>query len=144
MLDNLIGRGLQREPSDPEEIRRLRLKAKTKLEDARNTGISLDSRFDLAYESVLQMGLAALRANGLRPDSRGGHHVMALQTLDKTVRFPKEKLRLIDRFRRKRAEGLYDGSYEPSEAEVEALLNTATELKEHLESWLEKEKPDWI
>lgn len=143
MLENLIGKGLQREVSDPDEISRLRRKIAAKLADARNDQISLDSRFDLAYEALLQIGLLALRANGLRPDSRGGHHVMALQTLDSTIQYPREKLRLLDRFRRQRAAGLYDASFEPSEAEVQALLDAASELKDHLENWLAKSHPEW-
>ena len=76
-LENLIGKGLQREPTSAEEIRRFLGKISTKLTDAGKDSISLDSRFDLAYEALLQIGLAALRANSLRPDSRGGHHVLA-------------------------------------------------------------------
>ena len=144
MLENLIGKGLQRETSDAAEIRRLRRKIATKLADARNEQISLDSRFDLAYEALLQLGLTALRANGLRPDSRGGHHAIALQTLDTTVQYPREKLRLLDRFRRQRAAGLYDGSFEPSEAEVQALLDAVSELKDHLEEWLARSHPECI
>lgn len=143
MLENLIGRGLQQEVADPAEITRLRRKIATKLSDALNDQISLESRFDLAYEALLQIGLVALRANGLRPDSRGGHHALALQTLDSTIGYPREKLRLLDRFRRQRADGLYDASFEPSEAEVQALLDTVSELKDHLEDWLSKTHPEW-
>lgn len=140
-LENLIGRGLQQEPATAQEIRRYLTKIATKLADAHSRQLSLDSRFDLAYEALLQIGLAALRANGLRPDSRGGHHVLALQTLNTTIGFSRDKLRLLDEYRRKRAAGLYDGSFEPSQAEVDALIGTALELKAHFESWLESERP---
>ena len=96
MLENLIGKGLQSEPSDKDEIRRLLRKIETKLADAANSQISHDSRFDIAYEALLQIGLTALRANGLRPNSRGGHHALALQTLDSTISYPRDKLRLLD------------------------------------------------
>jgi len=140
-LENLIGKGLQQEPATEQEIHRFLAKIATKLTDAQSTQVSLDSRFDLAYEALLQTGLAALRANGLRPDSRGGHHVLALQTLNITIDFPREKLRLLDEYRRKRAEGLYDGSYEPSQVEVDALIATVSELKACLESWIEAHHP---
>jgi hypothetical protein len=143
VLENLIGKGLQREATDADEIRRLHTKISTKLADAHNAQISLDSRFDLAYEALLQIGLVALRANGLRPDSRGGHHVIALQTLDTTIQYPREKLRLLDRFRRQRAAGLYDASFEPSEVEVQALLDAVAGLKDHLENWLAKSHPEF-
>ena len=142
-LDNLVNRGLQREPTDAAEISRFLVKAGIKLVDSTSRSISLGSRFDLAYEAVLQLGLTALRANGLRPDSRGGHHILALQTLDTTIGLPKEYLRVIDRCRRRRAEGLYDGCFDPSEAEVDALIEMAGLVKLHLEQWLAREHPEW-
>ena len=141
-LENLIGKGLQREPTSAEEIRRFLTKISTKLTDAGKDSISLDSRFDLAYEALLQIGLAALRANSLRPDSRGGHHVLALQTLHTSIGYPREKLRLLDEFRRQRATGLYDGSFVPTQAELDELRATAAELKAHLETWLIKHHPE--
>lgn len=134
-LENLIGKGLQHEPTNAAEIRRFLDKIATKLDDAHNDRISLDKRFDVACEALLQVGLAALRANGFRPDSRGGHHVLALQTLNQTIDYPQEKLRLLDEFRRQRAAGLYDGSFAPSHAEVQAILETLNDLKLHLERW---------
>ena len=137
-LENLIGKGLQQESASPEELRRFLNKIATKLADAQSETLSLDSRFDLAYEALLQIGLAALRANGYRPDSRGGHHLLALQTLNTTIGYPREKLRLLDEFRRQRATGLYDGSFDPSKAEVQAILTTVIELNVFFNSWLVK------
>lgn len=137
-LENLIGKGLQQEPASPEELCRFLNKIATKLADAQSETLSLDSRFDLAYEALLQIGLAALRANGYRPDSRGGHHLLALQTLNTTIGYPREKLRLLDEFRRQRATGLYDGSFDPSKAEVQAILTTVIELNVFFNSWLVK------
>ncbi len=143
-LDNLIGKGLQREPASPAEIRRFLAKIATKLSDAQSGALSLDSQFDLAYEALLQIGLAALRANGTRPDSRGGHHVLALQTLNTTIGYPREKLRLLDEFRRQRGLGLYDGSFDPSQAEVQALIAIASALKQHFEHWLTTTHPELL
>lgn len=137
-LENLIGKGLQQEPASPEELRRFLNKIAIKLADAQSESLSLDSRFDLAYEALLQIGLAALRANGYRPDSRGGHHLLALQTLNTTIGYPREKLRLLDEFRRQRATGLYDGSFDPTKAEVQAILTTVIELNVFFNSWLAK------
>jgi hypothetical protein len=143
-LDNLIGKGLQREPTDAEEIKRFLTKIATKLADARATAVSIDSRFDIAYEAMLQIGIVALRAHSLRPDSRGGHHVLALQTLETTIGFPRAKLRVIDQFRRQRALGLYDGSFEPSETELSELLLIVEAMREHLDSWLRKNHPQLV
>jgi hypothetical protein len=141
-LENLIGKGLQREPSSAEEIHRFLAKITTRLADAQNDVISLDSRFDLAYEALLQIGLVALRANNLRPDSRGGHHILALQTLNTSIGYPREKLRLLDEYRRQRATGLYDGSFVPTQAEFNELLATVLELMAHLQLWLDKCHPE--
>ena len=135
-LDDLVGRGLQREPASAEELRRMRRQIATRLADARSPHISRGSRFDIAYEALLQIGLAALRAHGLRPDSRGGHHVLALQSLATTIGYPRDKIRLLDQFRRQRAAALYDGAFEPSEVELDALLDCAQELSVLFEQWL--------
>ena len=141
-LDNLVGKGLREEPTGPEEIQRLLHKASTRLNDATSEVISRESRFDLAYEAILQLAICALRANGYRPDSRGGHHVIALQSLTKSIGYPKDKIRLLDEFRRQRAIGLYDGSFDPTKAEISALLETGENLKNHLKDWLRTNKPE--
>lgn len=144
VLETLHGRGLQAEPTDAAEITRFLAKIDAKLADCQSDSISLDTRFDIAYEALLQCGLAALRAHGLRPDSKGGHHVMALQTLPTTIGFPKEKIRVLDEFRKQRAAGLYDGSFNPSEAELRALVDTAIGLRQALIIWLKGNKPDLL
>jgi hypothetical protein len=143
-LDNLVGKGLREEPTTPEEIQRLLHKASTRLKDSKSEAISRESRFDLAYEAILQLAICALRANGYRPDSRGGHHVIALQSLTKTIQYPREKIRLIDEFRRQRAIGLYDGSFDPTKAEIRSLLETGENLKYHLNDWLRANKPELV
>ena len=143
-LDNLIGKGLQREPTDAEEIARFLAKISQKLEDSSSTSISASSRFDVAYEAVLQIGLAALRANGLRVDSRGGHHVLALQTLGKSIGVSVDVIRLLDEFRRQRADGLYNGSFDPSEAEVLALIQVGRDLERHFRHWLGIRHPELL
>lgn len=141
-LDNLVGKGLEREPPSAEEVQRLLRKASTRLQDATSRSISAESRFDLAYEGALQLALCALRANGYRPGSKGGHHVIALQSLSKSIGYPKEKIRLFDEFRRQRAIGLYDGSFDPTESEVQALLETAGDLQHCIREWLEQNHPE--
>ncbi len=141
VLETLLGRGLQQEPTDAAEIARFLAQIDAKLADCRVPSISLASRFDIAYEALLQCGLAALRAHGLRPDSRGGHHVMALQTLPTTIGFPKEQIRALDEFRKQRAAGLYDGSFNPSEAELRALIAVAEQVRNDLLAWLRANRP---
>ena len=80
----------------------------------------------------------------MRPDSRGGHHVLALQTLETTIGFPKAKVRVIDQFRRQRAQGLYDGLFEPSEAEVSELVAIAEAMRLTLLEWVRDHRPELL
>lgn len=80
--------------------------------------ISLESRIDLAYEALLQV--------------------------DSTIGYTKEKIRLLDRFRHLRSAGLYDGTFEPSASEVDALIAEAVLLRKHLDEWLMRERPGWM
>ena len=141
-LENLVGKGLEYETPVPTEIQRLLQKAGNRIKDARSEAITYDSRFDLVYEGILQLAICALRANGYRLGSKGGHHVIALQSLTKSIGYPKEKIRLLDEFRRQRSVGLYDGSFDPTNSEVQTLLQMANNLQQHLKSWLSENHPD--
>jgi hypothetical protein len=140
-LDNLIGRGLEREATDRAEVARFLARIERKLTDSRSNAISLDSRFDLAWEAVLQMGLTALRANGLRTTSQAGHQALAIQTLDKSIGVDKDTIRLLETFRKNRSAGLYEGSFEPSQAEVDSLIRAALGLRQTLLRWLAASHP---
>lgn len=142
-LENLVGRGLEREPSSRAEIERLLDKIATKLADAEVKSVSLETRFDIAYEALLQIGLVALRSHHLRPNSRGGHHAIALQSLPLTIGYPREKVRLLDEFRKQRATGLYDGSFSPSERELSELIAATKEIYTLLQGWLERSQSTW-
>ncbi len=71
-LHNLAGRGksLSIEPPDTREIEGLLRSGKARLLDARRTELSLESRFDLAYNAAHALCLAALRRHGFRPANR--------------------------------------------------------------------------
>jgi hypothetical protein len=76
-LANLLKIGqLKRHPADAGEIARLLSAAERGIADARVRTISPETRFDAAFRSIAQIGLAALMAQGYRPDTnRPGHHV---------------------------------------------------------------------
>ena len=143
-LDNLVGRGLEKEATDSAEIARFLVKIVRKLADSRSQTISLDSRFDLAWEAVLQIGLAALRANAFRTTSQAGHQALAIQTLDQSIGVSKERVRLLETFRKNRSAGLYEGTFEPSAVEVESLIEAAVQLRETLLNWLRASHPELL
>ena len=70
-LANLARIGkLMAEPGRPGEIKGLLTSGSERLADARNKGLALSSRFDLAYNAAHAFALAALRWHGYRSDNR--------------------------------------------------------------------------
>jgi len=143
-LDNLIGRGLEEAETDRQELARYLDRIRRKLADSRQTNISLDSRFDVAFEALLQIALAALRARGYRTTSGAGHQQLAIQALPKTIGIPPGEVRTLDEFRKRRSAGLYLADFEPSAAEVEALVAAADRLQKQLVAWLKAHRPGLV
>ena len=70
-LDNLVRIGrLHVEPPDEAEVQGLLRSGVRRLADAIREDLSLDSRFDLAYNAAHALALAALRYQGYRCQSR--------------------------------------------------------------------------
>lgn len=103
-LANLLRIGqLKEHATDAEEIACLLLAAERGIEDARVAEISPETRFDAAYRSITQTGLAALMARGYRPDTnRPGHHATIIQTLTLTLGIDARRTAVLDTLRRKR------------------------------------------
>jgi len=89
-LDNLVRiRQLKAEVAAQSEIDGLIRSGTARLEDAKKTVLSLDSRFDLAYNAAHAFSLAALRLHGYRSE----HRFTVFQCLEHTVKFPPEQWR---------------------------------------------------
>lgn len=58
-LENLVGKSLRTEPPDDAEINGLIRSGKARLKDASNAQLSMESRFDLAYNAAHALCLAA-------------------------------------------------------------------------------------
>ena len=70
-LDNLVKAGrLQTEQADQAEFEGLVRSGRVRLEDAKRKDLSLEGRFDLAYNASHALALASLRWKGYRPDRR--------------------------------------------------------------------------
>ena len=118
-LDNLVRvRKLKAEPAEAEEIAGLLRSGLVRLKDAGNASLSLESRFDLAYNAAHALSLAALRLHGYRSDSR----YLVFQCLQHTVDLPSEQWRVLDQAHRKRNLGEYEGDLDVDEQLVEALI----------------------
>ena len=140
-LDNLVGKGLERAPASKQEISRYLAKIRRKIADCKQKNLSLDTRFDTAFAALLQVALAALRANGYRTTSEAGHQQIAIQLLPKTIGMDRVDIRMLDEYRKKRSIGLYDASFDPSEAEVKAVIESVESLFDNLLKWLRKNHP---
>ncbi len=106
-LENLSGPGktLNAEPPDPKEFDGLRRSGEARLKDARNDTLSLESRFDLAYNAAHALCLAALRWHGYRSTNR----YMVFQVLPHTLGLGAETWRVLSKCHDIRNLGEYGG-----------------------------------
>jgi hypothetical protein len=128
-LANLLRIGqLKEHPADAGEIARLLLAAERGIADARVQSISPETRFDAAYRSIMQTGLAALMAHGYRPDTnRPGHHATIVQALTLTLGIDTRRMAVLDTLRRKRNLVDYTGE-DIDEGSVAACIEAAAQL----------------
>ena len=123
-LDNLSGPGkqLKAEASDAAEIAGLLRTGMARLQDARNTSLALESRFDLAYNAAHALCLAALRRKGYRASNR----YIVFQVLPHTLGLGPEVWRVLDKCHNTRNLGEYEGLLDV-DARLVADLITATQ-----------------
>jgi hypothetical protein len=127
-----------------EEVRRLLDAARRNLSDADVEVISCETRFDSAYKAVMQLALAAMMANGFRPDtSRPGHHMTVIQSLPQTVGLPTERMAVLDVLRRKRNLTDYSGGW-IDETSMEQCILEARDLLRDVEAWLKEQRPELV
>ncbi len=106
-LENLSrsGGSLKPEPPDAAEIAGLLRTGRARLQDAGNTSLAVESRFDLAYNAAHALCLAALRAKGYRSTNR----YIVFQVLPHTLGLGPEVWRVLDLCHNKRNLGEYEG-----------------------------------
>jgi len=136
-LENLLRIGrIKEHPADVAEIQKMLAAARRSLKDARVQEISLELRFDAAYNAIMQAALVALMANGYRPDTnQPGHHMTVLQLLPKTLGLPGGRLAVLDTLRRKRNLANYIGE-DIDEGSVKQCVKEAERLQEEVSAWL--------
>ena len=93
-LENLARIGkLKMEPPDARERTGFLRSATVRLADARKPDLSLESRFDLAYNAAHAAALAALRTHGHRCDNR----YLVFQCLEHTFGYKPQQWLLLTR-----------------------------------------------
>jgi hypothetical protein len=119
-FENLCGPGkpLKAEPPDAKEFAGLMLSARRRLDDARKSTLSMESRFDLAYNAAHAMCLAALRWHGCR----AGNRYIVFQLLPHTLGLGAEVWRVLAKCHDIRNLGEYEGDLNVDERIVMDLI----------------------
>lgn len=124
-LANLARIGkLKVEPPDARERAGLLRSAAVRLQDARQTTLSLESRFDLAYNAAHAAALSALRAHGYRSENR----YLVFQCLEHTLGFTPQQWLLLNQAHTKRNLAEYEGELDVTVGFVDELIEHAATL----------------
>ncbi len=118
-LDNLVkSRQLKVEAFDQKEFDGLVKSAQRRFVDANNASLSIESRFDLAYNAAHSFALAALRRQGYRAENR----YIVFQVLPHTLGLGPEVWRVLTKCHERRNVIEYEGYFEIEEQLLEDLL----------------------
>lgn len=119
-FDNLCGAGkpLKAEPPDANEVAGLKRSGLARLKDAATPSLSLESRFDLAYNAAHALCFAALRWHGYRSSNR----YIVFQLLPHTLGLGPEVWRVLSKCHGLRNLGEYEGDLNIDERIVTDLL----------------------
>lgn len=123
-LENLCGanRPLKAERPDAREFAGLVRAAKSRLNDARNSTLALESRFDLAYNAAHGLCLAALRWHGYRAN----HRYIVFQVLPHTLGLGPSVWRVLAQCHDVRNLGEYEGDLNVDDRLVDDLIATCS------------------
>lgn len=119
-FENLSGPGkpLKPEPPDAREFAGLKRSGQSRLKDALNASLSLEGRFDLAYNAAHALCLAALRWHGYRSTNR----YIVFQLLPHTLGLGPEVWRVLSKCHEIRNLGEYEGDMNIDERIVSDLV----------------------
>lgn len=125
-LDNLVKVGqLKAEPPEQAEVDGLIHSGCVRLKDSRLDALSLESRFDLAYNAAHALSLAALRWHGYRSENR----YLVFQSLTHSLQLPAEHWRVLDSAHKRRNLAEYEGHLDVDDALLTALIRVAKEVE---------------
>ncbi len=125
-LENLYGPGkpLRAEPSDKKEFAGLKRSGRKRLADAQIDSVSLEGRFDLAYNAAHAMCLAALRRLGYRAENR----YIVFQVLPHTLKLGPEVWRVLAKCHDVRNLGEYEGDLNVDERLLAGLIEACKKV----------------
>ncbi|MFH1841654.1 MAG: hypothetical protein ABIF77_00465 [bacterium] len=141
LIDWLANRWLVEHQTYSTEINSLLALADRDLHDAQSQQLSVDWKFNIAYNAAMQLAGAALAAAGYRVTRSGGHHHRSIQSLAHTIGADDNLVRLLERFRKKRNVAEYDSVGTISDQEVDEMIDLAQMLRKQVEEWLHRTHP---
>jgi hypothetical protein len=121
---------LKAEPPDAREFAGLLRSGKARLKDANDNRLSLESRFDLAYNAAHAFCLAALRWRGYRSTNR----YIVFQLLPHTLGLGPEVWRALSKCHDIRNLGEYEGDLRINERIVTDLVTACEMVKVKVEA----------
>ncbi len=123
-LDNLVKTGqLKHEVMNEAEFIGLCNSGKARLKDAMHAALSIESRFDLAYNAAHALSLAALRWHGYRASNR----YLVFQSLPHTLGVGPDVWRVLSKCHDQRNLAEYEGYLEIDEELLNGLI-AATQI----------------
>lgn len=130
-LDNLVSSELLKaEPGNQSEFDGLVDSGRKRLADAKKSGLSPESRFDLAYSAAHAFSLAAMRWHGYRPANK---RYIVFQALGHTLAIKREDWRVLDKCHNIRNSFEYDGSFEVDGQLLSDLIEATEKTKTAVE-----------
>jgi hypothetical protein len=125
-LDNLVRiRKLKEERPSRTEYDGMLSAAKTRLRDAQNEDLDLDSQFDLAYGAAHRLAAASLRREGYRSEDR----ITVFQTLVHTVGTDKTDIQIFIKAHNERNLAEYEGRTEIDDRLLADLIRCTKKLE---------------
>ena len=135
-FENLCGPGkpLKPEPRDAAEIGGLQRSGLNRLQDAQRAELSLEGRFDLAYNAAHALCLAALRWHGYRSSNR----YIVFQLLPHMLGLGPEVWRVLAKCHEIRNLGEYEGDLNLDDRIVVDLIEATEKVSEKLRALIDK------
>jgi hypothetical protein len=126
-LDNLVKiQQLKLEPGDQKEFDGLMRSALVRLKDAQIASLSIEGRFDLAYNSAHALALAALRWHGYRSDNR----YLVFQCVPHTLGLDNKAMQILNKCHVARNRIEYHGEFDIGESMLAALIDVVKALQQ--------------
>lgn len=132
-LENLAGPGkpLVAEPPDEAQILGLQRSGLGRLKDVNHPSLSVETRFDIAYNAAHSLCLAALRRKGYR----ARHRYIVFQVLPHTLGLGPEVWRVLSRAHDLRNLAEYEGNVEVDERFLTDLIKACEVVVSAVQAW---------